>query len=291
MAAPSGEHHAVDAEPDRPRGAWGIRIAAPEPAQGLLSPAPPDWPLVQVHAAVCDELSREVEWGPRRAQYTLLGGHHIRIERDPLTVDLQLCRPTSEEAVIVPHLSSVGSTVALWNGNEAFHAGAFIHEAGAWGVLGEKGAGKTSTLAALDRLGLPVMTDDLLIYQQGNVLAGPRCLDLRRGPAAAMSQGEDIGVVGTRRRWRVYLGPCPLSAPLRGWLVPSWDDTNRIERIEPTERLRMLPRFRALQVPWEDPASLLELAAYPAYRWLRPRQLDDLEANTARLLELLDRAV
>jgi hypothetical protein len=272
----------------RPDGAWGIRIPAFADKAQVFSQAPDDWPVVEVHANVCWRPSQAVEWGPRRAEYTLLGGHHIRIERDPLTVELELCRPTEPEAVVVPHLSSAASTVALWQGREAFHAGAFIHRQGAWALLGEKGAGKTSTLAALDLLGIPVLTDDLLIYEEGRVLAGPRCLDLRREPATELGIGTDLGVVGTRRRWRVYLSACPVSVPFRGWLVPGWADETQLEPIEPAERLPLLPRFRALQVPWERPQALLDLAAFPAFRWTRPRAIRDLGAGAQHLLDRLD---
>jgi hypothetical protein len=271
-------------------GAWGIRVPVVHDAPQLLSHAPAGWPQVLVHASVSADLSRAVEWGPNRAQYTLLGGHHIRIEREPLSVTLDLCRPTPPEGVVTPHLSSAASTIAIWGGDEPFHAGAFLHRGGAWGVLGTKGSGKTSTLAVLNDLGVPVLTDDLLIYRRGEALAGPRCIDLRRGPAQRLAQGTDIGIIGTRRRWRVYLPPCPLSAPLRGWLVPEWGDSDRVDPVEPAERLRLLPAFRALRVPWENAQSLLEVATLPVLRWQRPRRLELIKSSVHRLLDRLDAA-
>jgi hypothetical protein len=254
----------------------------------LLSPAPADWPEVAVRAEVREDLSRTIEWGPDRAQYTLLGGHHIRIEREPLSVTLELCRPTPAEGVVSPHLSAAASTIAIWRGDEPFHAGGFVHRGGAWGVLGVKGSGKTTTLAVLNDLGVPVLTDDLLIYRRGGALAGPRCVDLRREPAEFLAQGTDIGIVGTRRRWRVYLPPCAASVPLRGWLVPEWGDSERLDPVDPAERLRLLPGFRALRVPWENPQSLLEVATLPVLRWRRPRQLERVQAGVQSLLDRLD---
>jgi hypothetical protein len=268
-------------------GAWGIRMPAVSGVAHLMSEVPSTWPLVKVTTEVSHEVSREIEWGPERAQYTLLGGHHVRIEREPLRVHLQLCRPTTPEGIVAPHLSSAASTIAIWRGDEPFHAGAFVHGGGAWALLGAKGSGKTSTLAMLNRLGVAVLTDDLLIYQEGRVLVGPRCVDLRREPAQALAVGKDIGIVGTRRRWRVYLPRCPVSVPLAGWLLPEWGDSDSLTRLEPADRLRVLPQFRALRVPWERPDSLLELATLPFYRWRRPRLLHKLDASVSNLLSSL----
>jgi hypothetical protein len=271
-----------------PDGAWGIRIPAVADAAGLLVPAPPAWPVVDVRWHVREAPSAVVEWGPDRAQYTLLGGHHIRIDRDPLAAELELCRPTPTEGVLTPHLSSAASTVAIWLGHEPFHAGAFAHRGGAWGVLGEKGSGKTSTLAVLHLIGVTVLTDDLLVCADGEVLAGPRCVDLREEPARILDCGRDIGVVGTRRRWRVDLPVCPAGVPLRGWIVPEWGDCERLELIPPAERLGVLPRFRALRVPLEDARALLELAAVPMYRWSRPKRPETMRPVAAGLLDRLD---
>ena len=273
--------------PDGGVGAWGIRLGPVPESPQLLSAAPPEWPWLDVCAEVHDHPSRVSEWGPDRAQYSLLGGHHIRVQRDPLRAELQLSRPTPAEGIVVPHLSSAASTVALWNGAQPFHAGGFVHQGGAWGVLGDKGAGKTSMLAVLNELGMPIVTDDLLIYDRGDVLAGPRCLDLRRGAARRLRRGRDIGVVGTRRRWRVYLPPCPSRVPLHGWIVPKWGDPARVELIEPGQRIALLPAFRALRVPWQDPVALLDLASQPIYRWTRPRSLADMPGDVRRLLDQL----
>lgn len=271
-----------------PDGAWGIRVPAAAEAASLLLPAPPAWPVVDVTWGVSDRPPDVVEWGPDRAQYTLLGGHHIRIDRDPPAARLELCRPTATEGVLTPHLSSAASTMAIWLSHEPFHAGAFALSGGAWGVLGEKGSGKTSTLAVLHLMGVTVLTDDLLVYADGDVLAGPRCVDLRDEPARLLECGRDIGVVGTRRRWRVDLPECPAGVPLRGWIVPEWGESHRIEPIAPAERLGILPGFRALRVPWGDPRSLLEIAAVPMYRWARPRRPETMRSAVTALLGWLD---
>jgi hypothetical protein len=271
-----------------PDGAWGIRVPAAAEAAGLLLPAPPGWPVVDVRWHVCKPPPDAVEWGPQRAQYTLLGGHHIQIDREPLAAELQLSRATATEGVLTPHLSSAASTVAIWLGREPFHAGAFAVHGGAWGVLGEKGSGKTTTLAVLHLLGVTVLTDDLLVCDDGEVLAGPRCVDLREEPARLLDRGRDIGVVGTRRRWRVDLPMCSASVPLRGWIVPVWGDSESMDLIPPAERLGVLPGFRALRVPWEDPRPLLELAAVPMYRWSRPKRPETMQAVVAGLLDRLD---
>ena len=104
-----------------------------------------------------------VEWGQDRARHPLLGGHQIEIRRDPLAVDLVLARPTAPECVIAPHLTSAASTIATWMGRAAIHGGAFLHDGGAWVLLGDKGQGKSTTLGWLATSGVPIITDDLVV--------------------------------------------------------------------------------------------------------------------------------
>ena len=53
------------------------------------------------------------------------------------------------------------------------------------------------------------------------------------------------------------------------------------------DRIRLLPQFRALRVPWDQPAALLDLAATPMYRWTRPRRLDAIGQSVQTLLGAL----
>jgi hypothetical protein len=266
-------------------GAWGLGIPDLTEVSDLLVPVPDEWPCVEVSSAVVANPSRENEWGPERARYRLTGGNHISIERRSRRVRLELSAPVPQEAVVTPHLSSAASSFAVWRGAEPFHAGAFVHGGGAWGVFGVKGAGKTSTLAALAELGVQILADDLSIYDHGDILAGPRALDLRSGPAEYFGAGKDLGVVGGRRRWRIYLPQVPSGVPLRGWLLPSWGKARPLELLALGERLSIFTEFRALRVPWENPETLLDVAAHPVLRWTRPRDASRITQSVEPLLD------
>jgi hypothetical protein len=230
----------------------------------------------------------DTEWSPQRARYRLMGGHHIDIQRDPLHVELVLCKPTATECVVQPHLTSAASTIGSWLGRQTLHAGAFLHEGGVWGLLGEKGLGKSSTLGWLARAGAAIVADDLMVWDHGMVLAGPRGVDLRPEPARRLGIGRDLGVVGTRERWRVDLSPCPPESPLRGWIFLDWGPEARVDRLGAAERLARLTKHRALSMPWTDPEALLELASRPALLWQRPHGWDEFDAAIDGLLAGLE---
>jgi hypothetical protein len=249
-----------------------------------LNAAPPDWPEIAVEVRVQPEPPQMVEWGPNRARHPLRGGHQIEIRREPPAVDLVLSRPTIAECVVAPHLTSAASTIALWAGRAALHAGVFLHDGAAWALLGDKGHGKSSTLGWLATSGVPIVTDDLMVCDGDEVLAGPRCVDLRADAARRLGTGRDLGVIGTRERWRIDLPPCPPRAPLRGWIFLQWGTEVAVERLSPIDRLSRLAPHRAIAVPWEDPVALLDLAARPAFVWHRPKGWRTIEDSVATLL-------
>jgi len=247
--------------------------------------SPVEWPEVEVTVRVEADPEPAVEWGPDRARHPLRGGHQIEVRREPLAVDLVLARPTVAECVVAPHLTSAASTVAVWTHRAAIHAGAFLQaDGGAWALLGDKGHGKSSTLGWLATSGVSVITDDLVVCDDDHVLAGPRCVDLRADPARHLGVGRDLGVVGTRERWRIDLPPCPVRSPLRGWIFLEWGAEIAVEKLSPVERMSRLASHRAIAVPWEDPVALLDLAARPGFVWRRPKEWQTVEGSIARLL-------
>ena len=267
-----------------PDGAWGLRFPGLVAPGLLLIDSPVSWPSVAVGVRLQPDPAPQREWGPERARHPLLGGHQIEIRREPLAVDLVLARPTLPECVIAPHLTSAASTIALWMGRPAIHGGAFLYGDGAWVLLGDKEHGKSTTLGWLAQAGVPIITDDLVVCVGDSVLAGPRCVDLRLEPARELNTGRKLGVVGTRERWRVDLPSCPPTAPLRGWIFLEWGAAIAVDRLSPVERMSRLARHRAIAVPWDDPVTLLDLAAHPAFIWSRPKGWRNLEPSIATLL-------
>jgi hypothetical protein len=265
-------------------GAWGVRFPDLAGPGMPFNEAPPNWPEVAVEVRVRADPEHAVEWGPDRARHPLRGGHQIEIRREPLQVDLVLARPTLAECVLAPHMTSAASTIAAWTGCPAIHGGAFLHEDGAWVLLGDKRQGKSSTLGWLATSGVPIVTDDLVVCEGGDVLAGPRCVDLRAEPARHLNAGRDLGVVGARERWRVDVPPCPATSPLRGWIFLEWGAEVAVKRLSPIERMSHLVQHRAIAVPWEDPVALLDLATRPAFVWQRPKGWQTVESSIATLL-------
>jgi hypothetical protein len=154
-------------------------------------------------------------------------------------------------------------------------------------VLGDKGAGKSSTLAWLAGAGHDVLTDDILLVEGGTAYAGPRCIDLREEPAERLGLGEDLGVVGARRRFRHLLPPCPPTAPLRGWILPRWGDDLGIRAVPAAARVPLVVGGLALRVAPVDAAAFLDLATLPVLELHRPQRWDSLEPAADLLVRRL----
>ena len=117
---------------------------------------------------------------------------------------------------------------------------------------------------------MAIMSDDLLVLDGLDALAGPRCIDLRQETAAALEVGVPIGVVGSRERWRVHPGAVAPAVPLLGWIFLAWADTVAMVPLPPAERLARLFGHEALQMGPAQPAAYLDLAGLPAWELRRP---------------------
>jgi hypothetical protein len=230
------------------------------------------------------EIPTANEWDDRGMRLPLPAGGYLDITW-PAHVDISLPGDPTAECLIQPHLSTAAGAIAMRSGQQPFHAGAFIYEGRTWGILGERNAGKSSTLAVASEMGLPVLTDDLLVIDNGIALAGPRCIDLRVGAAEALGIGVNLGTIGLRERWRVYLGHCPLEAPVGGWILPQWGEPE-IRKMPPTGRFQTLLAHSFLQgITMNDPAQYLALSSLPLLSWERPKNWDLAEQTFLDLLE------
>lgn len=194
------------------------------------------------------------------------------------------------EHLVHPYLARVAAAAAGWLGRDVLHAGAVDTGGRAWGVLGSRGSGKSSLIARAHVLGLPVVTDDVLVVDEDRrVLPGPASIDLREGAAEHFGIGEALGTVGRRERWRVVLPPAA-PAPLAGFVLPLWDDEVSVVPVPLPARLPLLMVNRALPGPPPDPAQFFELTALPVLVWRRPRDWGRMAEATDVLLEHLTRA-
>jgi hypothetical protein len=269
---------------DRGYGAYGLElIGLPQPDLLVPVPSSRSWPNVRVQSRFGDGDEGPGYADPERADIALPDGERALLDRAQGSATFLLRSREDDGRLVHPHLTAPGTVFAWWHGREAFHAGALVTPAGAWALLGEREAGKSSMLAGLALAGRPILTDDVLVVDGELALAGPRCVDLREnalGPDAL--DGMTSPVRGGRHR--LPLGPVEPEVPLRGWVLLSWGDELSMRPLSPTERLELLSEQRNVQ--GADPDSLLRLACLPAWELQRPPDWATFEAAVHMVLEL-----
>jgi hypothetical protein len=251
----------------------------------LLSPAGERWSGIDIVRERGDA-SAPVRVGPDDATFPLVAGGSLTLRRRERTAIFRTPYPISDEELAHPYLAPVGAVFARWDGRESLHAGAFAVDGAAWGVIGGREAGKSTLLAALHAAGHAIVTDDVLVIEDGRALAGPRALDLRPGAAeGAGLEGGGIAVRdGTRERFRLPEAPAEL--PVAGWVVLAWGDDVGLRLLPPAERFAPLAAQRSARLPGEDPLGLLDLVKLPVWELRRPRDFSALGAVVDRLAAL-----
>jgi hypothetical protein len=262
-------------------------LSGVDDASALLVPAEAAWPEFELVRRIGDPQRTEEYLDADRAELKLRTGGEVLIDRRKGMVTFVTPRPIGVHEVIHPFLAPAAAVIARWFGRESFHAGAFVSNGGAWGVIGERGSGKSSTLGSLALRGLPIVCDDMLILEAGRPFAGPRSVDLRAEAAQALGAGQPLGVVGARERWRLDLEPLVETPPLRGWIHLEWGEQLSLEPLTGAEKLRRLTRERGLRVPIRDPDALLELAGLPAWTFRRPRSWESFPGAVENLLDAI----
>ncbi len=269
------------------KGAYGLSLGAPVDPTYLVD-APDDWPHWELAWQLRPAEEAEPQHlGPSSALVNVLPAGQVRIDRHASRSTFLLPQPPSPHAWVHPYLSSTAVVAARWAGQVSLHAGCFVLDGGAWGVIGERNAGKSSALAWLASQEVPVLCDDILVVDGDRALAGPRCLDLRRSAWEHFGLGTYIGVVGTRERWRAQLPPLAASYPLRGWVAPTWGDELGVTRMTGPERLKELMTHRGLRLPEADGGPWLGPLALPMYKLTRPTDWAQMDKAMTVLLDVL----
>jgi hypothetical protein len=247
----------------RSLGAYGFRLEGA--GRRLLLPARPEWPLIRLIQEVAPPAPAPIlEIGDQHATVPLIGGGMVTVDRHPPRAVFRVGRQLTEDEIAHPYLGPIAAVHGHWLGRQTLHGGAMVVGERAWGVLGRRQSGKSSLLAEAARRGVPIVADDLLVVERGNVFAGPRSVDLRQPAALHFGAGRLLGVVGGRERWRIELAPVPLCVPLAGWILLRWGPGPATETVGMADRLAWLAASRTVKVESSDPASLLRLAALPA---------------------------
>jgi hypothetical protein len=275
--------------PIRP-GAYGLHLPDLTAAADLLVEAPEHWSDWSLELAVGH--GRPTEFvGEDRARVLSKPSGWVDVDRVRRTSVFHLPRMPTAHEIAQPRLGMSAVIAAHWRGNWSFHAGVFVAADLAWGVLGDRGAGKSSLMATLALIGVPVVADDALILDSdGNALAGPRCIDLREGTATALEVGRSIGVVGTRERFRMPLGAVPCEVPLGGFVRLGWGK-DAFTTVAADERVGALVQSFAMRLPERsehDHAALMELLPLPMMHFRRPRRLTEIEQSARRLLAQIE---
>jgi hypothetical protein len=201
-------------------------------------------------------------------------GSGFEVRRRPPQIAIDSPEVAIEEALVHPLLTAPMSILARWRGDIALHAGAFFHAGGAWGLIGNKGDGKSTTLAGLALRQVPLLTDDLLVLEGDMVRAGPACVDLRPDAAKELGEGRLLGEVGGRERYRVSALRGPARCQLRGFFVLAWAEEPgvRMEPVPTGEAMRILYEHEHMEVKGVgDVERIFDLLEKPMWRLTRPR--------------------
>ncbi len=216
------------------------------------------------------------------ADVSLLGGGRMRARHgEDLVTFLLPERPTAAE-MLHPFLAPAAAVMWQWRGHEALHAGAVQLGGIAVLLFGIKGAGKSTTLGWLAReAGLTVLSDDLAVIVDGEVLAGPRSVDLR----SASWVPPGMPAVRRGERVRMTLGPAPCSLPLGGSVLLEWAPRLETVAVPPAERLSAYVSARSFGSLPPNTGTLLDLAALPMLVLRRRRELRSIEATGRAIIE------
>ena len=213
------------------RGAYGLAVLGLEAYGDLLVPAP------RPVAAAALEVAGSGSSRPRpmitnvQAVYPLQDGGHVIVERAGGTATFVTPTPPPPDRLLHPRLGMIGSVCAGWLGSDAFHAGGFVQRGRAWAVVGDGYHGKSTLLAALHSVGVPIVTDDTLIIRDGVCLSGVRCIDLRDDAPERLGVANHVSPSRVGQRRRLPTGPPPPGTSLGGWVFLRWDDEVALERI------------------------------------------------------------
>lgn len=265
-------------------GAYGLVVDGISGAQPWMQPQLATAPTFSLHVHVEDRAERsEPLLTETRADFPLIGGGRLRQERHRPEAHFHLEARPADEDLLHPYLAPAAALFWQWSGREAIHAGVFEAGNGAVLVLGDKEAGKSTTLAWLATQGATVvLSDDLAVLDGDEVLVGPRSIDLRvEGTLPGVS--EHLVRSGTRHR--VRLPPAPPALALAGLVVLDWGPTLELAPVAFARRMELVARQRMFPTLPANPTALLELASVPMLRATRPRDPDGLATFCGALVD------
>ncbi|CAA9498264.1 MAG: hypothetical protein AVDCRST_MAG85-1596 [uncultured Solirubrobacteraceae bacterium] len=275
---------------DHPRrGAYGLCVTGLDAENQLLADADPHWPTLRVVVDPRPEDAAATLLDETRACYPDAPGGYVEVDRKAGVATFRGVQGLTSDALVHPRLGVLAALYAYWlPGRAAFHAGAFVTGSRAWAVIGGRGDGKSSLMAALAGSGLPVLGDDTLVIDDLTCLPGVRCVDLRPDAASHLPAGRTAVPVRAGARRRMQLDTAPSHTTLSGWIFLRWGTGVELRPMPVGERVTRIAQARG----WHrrgvtEPRALLELAGLPAWELTRPRDWTQLGPTVDAVSELL----
>ncbi len=165
----------------------------------------------------------------------------------------------------------VASCTALLNRLLFVHAGAVAIQGRGWILVGESGAGKTSTVARLVRQGAVYLSDEIAVLDPANGTVAPFAIPMAIKPwtakaAGRLPRGSDVIREGVTR-FRLPVDRAAGPVPVQGFVL--------LDHGQPPARLRPISRAQFLVAMAHHHSSLRH-----------PHRLSDAFAGFGRLLRL-----
>lgn len=269
----------IAGNPGREQGAYGLCLEGLDTPL-LVSPVPESWARVIVALDHDTPPPDRSSYGEDTVDLSFESGWGISLRREASTITFQIPSDASLDDLVHPYLATAAMHFASWLGHSTFHGGAFVQQGRAFAVFAHKNGGKSTTLAGLAGLGIPIVADDLLVVDKSlSALSGPRSIDLR---PEAVTDHIVAPVRGDDRR-RMTLPPIGPTHPLGGVFVLGWADKFSIESLTPSERVIELTRHCPPDVARSS--AVLEISRLPVWRVNRVRDLSCLDEVCDRMLE------
>lgn len=267
-------------------GAYGLRFTGEPPRSNLMSEVSDAAPEVSIQRRTGTVEPPNVVTEDH-ATVPLINGGGLELDRQRRAATLTTPSSLSDDELAHPYLAPIAAVFSQWLGRAPFHAGAVLVGSEAWGIIGEREAGKSSLLAALAVAGHPVLADDLLVVDDGVVHAGPRTLDLREPAATHFGRTRHLQHAGARERWRLDLEPAPPTAPLAGWIIPQWSEEITVTFESAGAAIHHISPARSVSGLAIDPEAFMAAGARPVAVFTRPRRLGLIEEGVERLVGAL----
>lgn len=271
------------------RGAYGLSVTGIDDRGALRVRDVGSWPALRVENGV----------GPRPSGGAFITDQeasiptpiaHLSLDRARRRLVVRSRGKLPDADLVHPCLWPAAAIFARWQGAESFHGGAFTDvSGGAWALLGERGAGKSSLLAALALAGHQVIADDLVVVDGRACFAGPRCIDLRPGTARMLCLSDRTSPVRSTRRRRLPLAPADGRFRLRGFVHLEWASRIETKELAPGESFGRLIDQRRVAALGADHQHLLDLAGLPALRFARPGASHQLQQSADALIDATSR--